>query len=252
MFEWIFITSASAFAGFIDAVVGGGGLILVPALFATFPTNAPATLLGTNKSASIWGTIFSAWKYKKKIKIPLYPLVIASLLGGIGALVGAWVVTVISPEFLRKVLPFILLFVLCYTLVKKDLGLEHLPKYTGKKEILVASSIGLTIGFYDGFFGPGTGSFFVFLFVHFLGYDFLHASASAKILNISTNLAALVIFGLKGHVWWHLAIPMALANILGSYFGTSLALRKGTKFVRMIFIFVVVVLIIKTGFDGFK
>ncbi len=107
------------------------------------------------------------------------------------------------------------------------------------------------IGFYDGFFGPGTGSFFVFLFVRWLGYDFLHASAAAKLLNVATNLAALVLFGLKGHVWWHYALALALANVVGSLLGTRLALRHGAGFVRGMFLLVVTALILKTGYDAF-
>ena len=117
--------------------------------------------------------------------------------------------------------------------------------------VKAASLIGITIGFYDGFFGPGTGSFFVFLFVRLLGYDFLNASASAKLLNVSTNIAALILFSLKGHIWWHFALPLALANVLGSVLGTHMALKHGTGFVRGIFILVVSVLILKTGYDGF-
>ena len=107
------------------------------------------------------------------------------------------------------------------------------------------------LGFYDGFFGPGTGSFLVFVFVRFLGYDFLNASASAKLINVATNLAALILFSLKGHVWWHLALPMALANIAGSLLGTRLALKHGTGFVRVMFLLVVSALICKTSYDAF-
>ena len=118
-----------------------------------------------------------------------------------------------------------------------------------KAELLATSTIGLTIGFYDGFFGPGTGSFLVFAYVRVLGYDFLNASAAAKMINVATNLAALALFTFKGHVWWHLALPMALANIVGSLIGTRLALKHGAGFVRHVFIFVVLALICKTAYD---
>ena len=159
--------------------------------------------------------------------------------------------TLISPHFLRQLLPFILLGVLLYTLAKKELGRDHAPRLAGRAEMLTASAIGLLIGFYDGFFGPGTGSFFVFLFVRLLGYDFLNASASAKLLNLASNAAALLLFSLKDHVWWHFAVPLAVANVLGSMLGTWLALRRGTGFVRSIFIGVVGLLILKTGYDAF-
>ena len=157
----------------------------------------------------------------------------------------------IDPGFLRKVLPFVLLAVLAYTLLKKDLGRHHTPRFTGHAETAAACCIGLVLGFYDGFFGPGTGSFFVFLFVRWLGYDFLNASASAKLLNTATNLAALGLFAWKGHVWWHFALTMALANVAGSLLGTRLALKHGAGFVRLVFIGVVSALILKTGFDAF-
>lgn len=249
--DWIIVSLASALAGFIDAIVGGGGLILLPALFATFPSAPPATLLGTNKSASIWGTAMSTWQYGRKVQLPWRAMAPAALVGALGSFAGAWAVTQISPDFLRKFLPVVLIGVLAYTLARKDMGRHHTPHYRGNTETWIACAIGLIIGFYDGFFGPGTGSFFVFLFVRLMGYDFLNASASAKLLNLATNLAALVLFTLKGHIWWHLAVPMAVANVLGAMLGTHMALRHGTGFVRGIFIFVVSVLILKTGYDAF-
>jgi len=144
----------------------------------------------------------------------------------------------------------VLLVVLLYTLSKKELGRTHTPHFSGGQEQLLAAAIGGLTGFYDGFFGPGTGSFFVFLFVRWLGYDFLHASASAKLLNTTSNLAALLLFAAKGHVWWHLALAMALANVAGSLLGTRLALKHGSGFVRVAFIVVVGALILKTTYDA--
>jgi uncharacterized membrane protein YfcA len=175
----------------------------------------------------------------------------AAAAGFVASFAGAWLVTVVSAEFLRKLLPAVLLMVLIYTLVKKELGLNHAPRFSGRKEALVAAGIGAVIGFYDGFFGPGTGSFFVFLFVRLLGYDFLSASASAKLLNTATNGAALILFVAKGHIWWHFVLAMALANVVGSLLGTRLALKHGTGFVRLVFIGVVSALILKTSFDAF-
>ena len=249
--EWIIVTLASLLAGFVDAIVGGGGLILLPALFATFPGAPPATLLGTNKAGSVWGTAMATWQYSRRVQIRWQAMLPAAACGFAGAFAGAWAVTVLSPDFLRKMLPLVLLAVLGYTLAKKELGRHHAPRLAGRGEAVAASLIGVTIGFYDGFFGPGTGSFFVFLFVRLLGYDFLNASASAKLLNVSTNIAALILFASKGHIWWHFALPLALANVVGSVLGTHMALKHGTGFVRGIFIFVVSVLILKTGYDGF-
>ncbi len=244
------MTLASALAGFVDAIVGGGGLILLPALFAAFPTAAPATLFGTNKSAAIWGTAVAAWQYSRKVQVRWGALLPGAVAALVGAFAGAWSITLVDPSFLRKLLPLILLALLLYTLAKKELGRAHTPRYHAAAEQWRTVAIGAVIGFYDGFFGPGTGSFFVFLFVRVLGYDFLNASVSAKLLNLATNIAALALFVAKGHIWWHFALPLAVANVLGSVLGSYLALRHGTGFVRVIFIVVVGALIVKTGWDA--
>jgi uncharacterized protein len=247
--ELLIVSLASLLAGLVDAIVGGGGLILLPALFATFPTAPPATLFGNNKSASLWGTAFATVQYSRKVVMPWRSLLPAAGAGLLGSLAGAWTVTQIDPSLFRKALPVLLALLLLYTLAKKDLGRSHAPRFAGATEAWIAAGIGLLIGFYDGFFGPGTGSFLVFAYVRLLGYDFLNASASAKLINVATNVAALVLFTLKGHVWWHLAVPMALANIVGSLIGTRLALKHGAGFVRQAFIWVVLALILKTGYD---
>ena len=249
--ELLLVSLASLLAGFVDAIVGGGGLILVPALFAVFPTTHPATLFGINKSASVWGTGMAALQYSRRVQMSWGALLPAAAAGFAGSFAGAWAVTVVSPHFLRQLLPFVLLAVLAYTLVRKDMGRHHLPRLSGRAEAVAAAAIGLVLGFYDGFFGPGTGSFFVFLFVRALGYDFLNASACAKLLNTATNLAALILFAIKGHVWWHFAVALAVANVAGSFLGTHLALKHGAGFVRGVFILVVTALILKTGYDAF-
>lgn len=249
--ELLIVSLASLLAGFVDSIVGGGGLILVPALFATFPAAAPATLFGTNKGASVWGTAFATFQFSRQVEMRWAALLPAAGAGFVAAFAGAWLVTVVSPDFLRKLLPLVLLAVLVYTLLKKELGRTHAPRFAGVKEIYMACSIGAVIGFYDGFFGPGTGSFLVFLFVRLLGYDFLSASASAKLINTTTNVASLVLFIAKGHIWWHFVLAMAVANVLGSLLGTRLALKHGTGFVRIVFMGVVSALILKTGYDAF-
>lgn len=249
--ELLIVSLASLFAGFVDSIVGGGGLILVPALFATFPGAHPATLFGTNKGASVWGTGFATWQYSRRVPMRWRALWPAASAGLVGSLAGAWLVTVVSPQFLRQLLPGVLLAVLLYTLFKKELGRDHAPVFAGRREQWMGVAIGLVMGFYDGFFGPGTGSFLVFLFVRVLGYDFLNASAAAKLVNTATNLSALALFVVKGHVWWHFVLAMALANVLGSLAGTRMALRHGTGFVRIVFMLVVSALILKTGADAF-
>jgi uncharacterized membrane protein YfcA len=158
----------------------------------------------------------------------------------------------VSSGVLKQLLPLVLLAVLLYTLARKDLGARHQPRFSGRHELAAAGVVGLCIGTYDGFFGPGTGSFMVFALVRWLGYDFLHASAGAKLMNMSSNAAALLLLSLNGLVWWHLALPLALANIVGSVLGTRLALRHGSGFVRWVFIGVVGVLILKTSWNAYS
>ena len=251
MSDLVIVTLASLFAGLVDAIGGGGGLILVPALFSVFPAAAPATLFGTNKVAAVCGTGWATVQYAKQVEMRWRTLLPAAVAAMAGSFAGAWTVSLVPAAGLRKALPLVLLGVLLYTLARKELGLIHRPRLVGRTEIAVASVIGLAVGFYDGFFGPGTGSFFVFLFVRLLGYDFLNASAGAKLLNTATNAAAIVLFASTGHVWWRLAGVMAVANVAGSLLGTFLALKHGSGFVRMVFLAVVGTLILKMGWDGF-
>lgn len=249
--DLLIVALAAGLAGFVDAIGGGGGLVLVPALFALYPSAPPASLLGTNKGGAVWGTAWATLHYARRVTLrwpALWPAVSAAL---VGSLAGAWAVTQVSAEILKRALPFVLAMVLGYTLLRRDMGRHHAPRFEGAREAALASGIGGAVGFYDGFFGPGTGSFFVFLFVRALGYDFLHASASAKLLNTVTNAAALALFAYKGHVWWHLALVIAMANVVGSLLGTRLALKHGAGFVRGVFIAVVSTLIAKTAYDAF-
>jgi uncharacterized membrane protein YfcA len=249
--EIALLIMASLFAGFVDSIVGGGGLILLPALFSVMPGVTPATLLGTNKSAAVWGTAAAAAQFQRRIGLRWHALLPAAALAFGGALIGAWAVTVVPGDFLRRLLPGVLLALLIYTLLRKDMGQQHAPRYQGRTELAAAGVIGFGIGLYDGFFGPGTGSFLIFLFVRWLGYDFLNAAASAKLINMMTNFGALLLFGLKGHVLWRYGLMMAVANVAGSVLGTRIALHHGTGFVRKVFIAVVSALILKTAYDAF-
>lgn len=249
MLELLWVSLASFAAGLVDAVVGGGGLILLPALFGLFPTAAPATLFGTNKSASVWGTAFATWQYSQRVQLNWRSLAPAGAAGFAGSLLGAWAVTGVDPTAFRKALPVVLCALLAYTLARKHMGQIHAPHLSARQEAWTAAAIGLGVGAYDGFFGPGTGSFLVLAFVRLLGYDFLNASAAAKFINTATNISALSWFAWQGHVWWHLALAMAVANVLGSAVGSRLALRHGAAFVRRAFIVVVLALIAKTTWD---
>ena len=154
-------------------------------------------------------------------------------------------------DFLRRLLPLMLATVLAQMLLEPDLGSVHAPRHGPGAEAWLASGIAFLLGLYDGFFGPGTGSFLIFLFVRVLGFDFLHAVASAKILNSATNLGAIGVFAATGNVVWHLVGPMIVANVAGSLLGTHLALRHGSRFMRPVFVTVVAALVLKTGYDAY-
>ena len=252
MLDLLWVTLSAGLAGFVDDIVGGGGLILLPTLFAVHPSALPATLFGTNKAAAIGGTAWACSQYARRVTMNWGTLAPAAVTALLASFAGAWLVTMVPATGLRKALPLVLLVVLLYTLWRKDLGRVHAPHLSPRREAMRGSAIGAGIGFYDGFFGPGTGSFFVFLLVRGLGYDFLHASAGAKLLNTATNLAAIALFAAKGHVWWHVAAVMAVANVIGSLLGARLALRHGAGFVRGIFIAVVSLLILRTGWDALR
>jgi hypothetical protein len=249
--EILLLTAFAFLAGFVDAVAGGGGLIQVPALFAVAPGAQPVTLLGTNKFVSIMGTSIAARQYARRISLRWASLGPAALAALACALLGAWTVTRISPDFLRPLVLALLILVAIYTFWNKQLGEVHAPHPSRRVEFWGLLLMGAAIGFYDGFFGPGTGSFFIFLLVRFLGYDFLHASGSAKVLNVATNLGALILFAATGNVWYLAAIPMACANIAGGYLGSHMAIKKGSAFVRGFFLLVLLVLIAKMGNDIF-
>lgn len=248
---WLVILAAFA-AGLVDAMVGGGGLVTVPALLTAYPASPPALLLGTNKCSSVFGTAVAAWRYSRHVRLDWGWLAPAAMAAFIGAGLGAWTLTWMEPQFLRKLLPWILLLVLAYTFKYPQFGLSRITtSHSVRQRLLIALAIGAVIGWYDGFFGPGTGSFFIFLLVRWLGQDFLHASASAKILNATTNLAALLMLAATGHVWWQVGLAMALANIAGSLLGTSLALKHGAKLVRRVFMLVVALLVVRTAWQAY-
>jgi uncharacterized membrane protein YfcA len=249
--DYVLLGVAAFLAGFVDAVVGGGGLIQLPALFTVFPSTAPASLLGTSKLAGVWGTSVAAMNYVRTVQLKWRVILPAALMAFLLSFAGAVTVTHIPPTYLRKALPFILAMIAVYTFWKKDLGSHFRPLYSGSKELYMAMLVGAVIGFYDGFFGPGTGSFFIFIFVRIFGYDFLHASASAKVLNVACNVAALIWFGFSGHVIWMLGLAMAVCGVVGSVAGTHLAIKHGSGFVRSLFLVVVSALVLKTTYDAF-
>jgi uncharacterized membrane protein YfcA len=250
MADFLLLGCAAFVAGLVDAVVGGGGLIQVPVLFSVFPKEIPATLLGTSKLAGIFGTSAAAVNYARRARVAWSAAAPAAIAAFALSFAGAYTVTKVPADFIRTLLPCVLLAVAIYTFRKKDFGAVHAPVHSGLAEKLVAVGMGACIGFYDGFFGPGTGSFLMFLFVRFFGFDFLSASAAAKVVNVACNVAALMWFGYSGHLLWQLGLLMAVCQVAGSLLGTRLAIRHGSVFVRKLFLVVVAVLIVKTSADA--
>jgi uncharacterized protein len=254
--EIVFLCSLAFLAGFVDSVVGGGGLIQLPALL-TFSSISEgsrtlAPVWGTNKFAAICGTSMAVVQYARRVTINWNLLLPAAVTALIFATIGARAVSVIRKETLEPVILFLMIAVAIYTFWKKDFGNLHAPRLTPQKAKWLAILVGVVIGFYDGFFGPGTGSFLIVIFIGLFGFDFLHASAHAKIINWSTNLGPVLYFAATGNIVYKLALPMAVCNILGSVFGTRMAILKGNKFVRTLFLIVITAMICRFGYQIFK
>lgn len=236
-------------AGLVDAVAGGGGLIQVPALFSALPLESPATVFGTNKGSSVFGTANAAWRYARRIAIPWDIAVPAAAAAFVFSFAGAAMVAWLPREVVRPLILILLVAVAVYTALRRDFGTA--PVAVPARGRMPAIAVGVVLGFYDGFFGPGMGSFLIFAFVRWFGLDFLRASAAAKVVNGSTNLAALAYFVPSGHILWKVALAMAVFNILGAQTGARLAIRRGSGFVRGAFLFATVLLIAKFGADTY-
>jgi hypothetical protein len=248
--EVAFVLVAAFGAGLIDAMAGGGGLVQLPALFAAFPTTPHPTLLGTGKLAGLAGTTSAIFRYLRHVRLD-WPLVRSAAASAfLAALAGAWIATRVAPAQFRALVPVLLTLVLLYTFLHRDFGLQHRPRSGGRRARLLAVTGAGVIGLYDGFFGPGTGSFLVFLFVRGFGLDFLHASASAKVVNAAANVAALILFGVTGELLWLLGLAMAACNVTGAQLGSHLAIRHGSGFVRWVFLAVVASLIVRTAWNA--
>ena len=232
-------------AGTIDAAVGGGGLIQIPALMDALPHSPAATIFGTNKMASVFGIASAASSYIRKVKLQWKLLIVIAITAYFSAFSGAACVSLIPQAILRPFVVFMLIVIAIYTFMKKQFGQIHLQQEVTNKMLLLAGSGCLLVGFYDGVFGPGGGSFFIFYFIRYLKVDFLHASALAKIANFMTNLAALSFFIPTGHVLFQLGLAMAAANMAGSIVGAKVALKYGSRFIRIIFLILVCILIFK-------
>ncbi|KPC50203.1 sulfite exporter TauE/SafE family protein [Amantichitinum ursilacus] len=242
----------SFIAGLIDAAVGGGGLILVPGLFAIMPNTAPATLMGTNKFAAIMGTASATWRYARQVKLDWHILLPCAAAAFVGSYGGASVIHYLDKSIVRPMVIVLLAVMLIYTWFKPAFGTQDAGRPLTRRDLYVGLAIGMVIGFYDGFFGPGTGSFLIFLFVRFFHFDFVRASASSKVVNLATNLAALAFFIPAGAVIYGYAIPMAIANVAGAQVGSRMALKGGNLWVRRLFLTLALVLLSKLIWDAVK
>jgi uncharacterized membrane protein YfcA len=236
-------------AGALDAVVGGGGLVQLPALLVVLPQAPVVALLGTNKLASVVGTASAAVTYNRRIAVDRRTAVVMATAAFAGSGAGALLATSVDGEVLKPVVLVALVAVLAYTLSTPRLGEVEQLRLSAGGQRTVAVLGGAGIGFYDGLVGPGTGSFLVFLLVGAVGLSFLHASATSKVVNTMTNLAALLLFAAGGHVLWALGTAMAAANLVGSQLGARLALRRGSAWVRRVFIVVVSALVLRLAWD---
>jgi uncharacterized membrane protein YfcA len=239
-------------AGLVDSVAGGGGLIQLPALLLFLPAPLAAStsaVLGTNKLASICGTGMAVLQYARRVPVRWRSLLPAGVVAFAFSFLGAWTVSVLEGRILRPLVLGLLVLVALYTFANKNLGDRHAPRFALPRERQLGLLIGMAIGFYDGFFGPGTGSFLMFLFIGLFGFDFLTASASARVVNFATNLSAVLYFAATDHIFYRYAWPMAACNVLGSLLGTRLAILKGNRFVRALFLVVVSAMILRLGWE---
>jgi uncharacterized membrane protein YfcA len=244
----LFLILAAFSAGLVDAIAGGGGLLQLPALLIGVPQATTVEILGTNKVASIFGTSASAMTYRKSVKTDAPFLVTMALPAFFGSVFGALSASIIPTQSMRPIVFVLLVAVAIYTWKKPDLGAIDILRHETKKRFVIAAIAGFVIGFYDGIFGPGTGSFLMLTLIY-LGFAFLSASAIAKVVNVSTNFGAILVFGFHGAILWQVALVLASANIVGGLLGAKLAIRGGSTLIRKVFLIVTVALIIKVGID---
>ena len=247
----ILLCIAAFFAGFVDAIVGGGGLIQTPVAMILLPNLAVANIIGSLKIPAFSGTSFAAYQYLKKVQMNWKLLSIMAIIAFSAAFLGSNLLTLVHNDFMKPLLLLVLTLIAIYTFAKKDFGIHQAKGHTVKRQLLLAVSMSVCIGFYDGFIGPGTGSFLVLGFVSVLGFDFLHASANAKMVNLATNFGSICLFILKGKIIWAIALPMAVCNAIGGWVGAKFAIRKGNAFIRIFFLIVVIGTLLRFGYDVF-
>lgn len=246
----VVLLAAAAGAGWIDAVVGGGGLVQLPALLvAGIP---PVQAMATNKFSSVFGTASAAVAYARSTKIDRQVALPGAALAVVSAGLGASAAAAISDDVLRPVVMVVLVAVAAFVTLRPSMGAVPQPHLrTDARVVAAVVAAGVGVAFYDGIMGPGTGTFLIIAFTTILGLDFVSASASAKIINVGTNLGALAVFGLQGHVQWALGLGMAVCNVAGAQLGARTAIKRGTAFVRIVLLCVVTAMVIRLGWQQF-
>ena len=246
----VLLIAVAIAAGWVDAVSGGGGLLQLPALFIALPDAEPVQALATNKASSIAGTAAATATYSRRVRPDVrtaLPMVLAAI---IGSALGAITASRLPADVFRPMIVVLLVIVWVWTLVRPGMGMETSLRWQGRRRhYVVATAAGLVIGMYDGLLGPGTGSFLLIVLVSVLGYSFLQASSTAKVVNLGTNAAAMVVFAATGSVLWVLGGLMAVGNVVGGVIGARMAIRRGSQFVRLVFLAVVGVLILRLAWD---
>jgi hypothetical protein len=248
----IFLCIFAFIAGFIDSIVGGGGLVQIPAFFILYPQLSVQNIISTNRLASAVGTSVAAVNYIRSVKIPWKIVLYAGVSAAICSYLGALLQSMVPASVLKPVILVLIIAIAIYTYKNKHFGQEDLLKYPPEKLPLYAALIGAVLGAYNGFIGPGTGSMLVFGFVSVLGYSFLTASGISKIVNVIADVASLVYFLINKHVLFHLALPMMACNVAGSFLGSRMAVLRGNAFIRKVFIVVIVGILVRFAWDVFK
>lgn len=243
---------AAFLAGFVDAIVGGGGLIQTPLALIMLPSYPVSSVIGTLKIPAFSGTSFAAAHYLKQVNMNWQRLALIMLIAMLASFTGSYLLTLVSNSFMKPILLVVLSLVAVYKYSKKNFGHAKEKDHSHKQEIVYAICISLILGLYDGFIGPGAGSFLLLAFITILGYNFAHASANAKMINLATNFGSICLFLSKGKIVWSLALPMAACNAIGGALGARIAVKKGNNFIRIFFLIVVIATLIRFAYDVFK
>ena len=236
-------------AGFVDAIVGGGGLIQTPAALVVLKEFPVVNAIASIKIPSFSGTFFAAIQYVQKVKLRVALTALMCAVAFFASYGGSQLLSVVSNDFMKPVLLVVLIAVAVYTYTKKDFGQQRIKTHSPRRELMYGMIISLVLGFYDGFIGPGTGSFLILAYISLLGYDFLHASAQAKLVNLATNLGSIILFTIKGKIIWMVALPMAVCNAVGGIIGARMAIARGNRFIRIFFLLVVTATLLRFAWE---